>query len=134
MNPRTSWPSWAGRLGLLLCEIGASFGAGVAVAGTPVIGPIANVTFSEEITGSIRFQIEDGDTPFKDLVFTASSSNPSVIPDSGILFTGVGRHRSAIVSPAQSGRSVINISVSDGRSTATRSCEVIVSPRAASSP
>jgi len=134
MNPRPLWLSWSGRLGILFCGIAATFAAGFDNVGKPVIGPIANLTFPEEINGSILFEVEAGDTPLKDLMLTAGSSNPSVIPDSGILFTGVGRHRSAILSPAQPGQTRIHISVSDGRASAARSFEVTVSPRASSSP
>jgi hypothetical protein len=100
----------------------------------PLLSPLGDATFSEEITGSLAFEAQDEEAFLKDLRLDGSSSNPSVIPESGIVFTGVGRHRSVLLSPAQPGRTRITISASNGRGTATQSFEMTITPRAAAAP
>ena len=93
-----------------------------------------NATFSEEVTTALNFEVEDRDTPLQDLTLAGRSSNPAVIPDAGILFTGTGSRRAVILSPRQPGSTTITVSVSDGRASASRSFTVAVTPRAAQSP
>lgn len=140
---RVSLRTGRGRLAVSLVLISCFFLARPGVVGAenpirsnmpPAILPLGDVTFSEEITGAVPFQVEGDEALLKDLRLDGRSSNPSVVPESGMVFTGVGRHRSILLSPARPGRTRITISASDGHGTAAQSFEVTISPRAAAGP
>ncbi|MCI0743938.1 MAG: hypothetical protein L0Y58_00905, partial [Verrucomicrobia subdivision 3 bacterium] len=88
----------------------------------PTISAITNVTINQNTTsGPIGFMIGDIETPAANLTLGKSSSNPTIIPDSGVVFGGSGATRTVTVTPApnQSGSSVISISVTDGEGITT---------------
>ena len=67
-------------------------------------------------TGAVAVTIGDLETAATSLTLTKASSNPALIPLSGIVFGGSGANRTVTVTPAanQLGSSTITISVSDG--------------------
>jgi hypothetical protein len=79
---------------------------------------------------SISFTIGDLESPPDGLEVTASSSNPAVIPESGVVLGGAGANRTVTVTPAanQTGNSVITITVSDLQLSVSRSFNVMVVP------
>lgn len=80
----------------------------------------------------IPFTIGDQETAPDGLEVAASSSNPSIIPESNVIFGGTGANRTITVIPAanQSGNSVITVTVSDLLLSVSRSFNVMVVPSA----
>jgi len=81
-------------------------------------------------TPPIPFSIADADTPFSSLTLSATSSNPILIPDEGIVFGGSGADRTITLTPALgvSGMSTIVVTVSDGEHAASASFVLSVNP------
>ena len=98
----------------------------------PTISPIANQTvIMNSATPAIPFQIGDQETPVGNLVISASSSNPELVPVSRILLGGSGTNRTVQSIPAtnQAGAAVITLSLADaGGNTASRSFILSVQP------
>lgn len=91
----------------------------------PTISPIANVTIAEDtVTSPIAFTVGDAETAAASLVVTASSSNTTLVPNTGAALTlgGSGTSRTLVVTPAanRSGSATITVTVNDGAQTATR--------------
>ncbi len=75
------------------------------------------------------FGIDDDTTPAASLVFTATSSDPNVVPASSITLSGTGKFRNVTVSnlPGTPGTSVITLTVTDAQGlTATESLPIAV--------
>lgn len=72
-------------------------------------------------TGAVAFTIGDVETAATSLTLTRTSSNPALIPLSGIVLGGSGANRTVTVTPVanQLGSSTITVSVSDGVLTAS---------------
>src|SRR5205085_1098627 len=88
----------------------------------PTISDIPNQTINEDTaTGSLTFTIGDSQTPIGSLTLSGSSSNSSLVPNSGIVFGGSGASRTVTVTPAanQNGTATITVTVSDGNLAAT---------------
>jgi alpha-tubulin suppressor-like RCC1 family protein len=80
-------------------------------------------------TGAIALMVGDAEFPASSLVVSAVSSNPAVIPPTGIAFGGSGASRTVTVTapPAgQSGSSLIRLTVSDGTGTSETAFVVTV--------
>ena len=60
--------------------------------------------------------MSDSSTPASNLVITASSSNPTLVPNANIILGGNGTNRTVTVTPAlgQAGQASITLMVSDG--------------------
>lgn len=67
----------------------------------------------------IDFTIADTDTPVGSLTVTATSSNPTVVPNANLNLTGAGAARNLKITPAGVGYSTITVSVTDGNSSAS---------------
>lgn len=67
-------------------------------------------------SGTIGFTVGDVETAAGSLTLSASSSNPTLVPTTGILFGGSGSSRSVAVTPVagQSGSANLTVTVSDG--------------------
>jgi len=88
----------------------------VAQGAPPTIGNIADQTTSVNTsTGPIAFTINDPDTALSNLVLTASSSNPTLVPNANLVFGGTGNNPTITVTPAtgQTGSVTITITVTD---------------------
>ncbi|MFN7562385.1 MAG: FG-GAP-like repeat-containing protein, partial [Prosthecobacter sp.] len=100
-----------------------------AVNDAPTISTISSPVCSEDpsVTG-LAFTISDPESPSGDLVVSATSSNPALIPASRIYFGGSGNARtlSLVPLPDQNGSASITISVSDGQLSASRTFTLTV--------
>ena len=103
----------------------------ININGIPTISSIntQNVCTSE-FTSSIGFTIGDDLTNVASLTLSATSSNLTLVPISGITFGGNGANRSVIVTPTMNstGSTDITIFVSDGTQTASSTFTVVVGP------
>src|SRR6185436_16689991 len=68
-------------------------------------------------TGALTFTVGDGETAAGSLTVSGSSSNPALVPLSGIVFGGSGANRTVTVTPLanQFGTATITINVNDGQ-------------------
>ena len=108
---------------------GLSDGTEVLVLGTnpnlnniPTISNITDRSIALNTnTGAVAVTIGDLETAATSLTLTRTSSNPALIPLSGIVFGGSGANRTVTVTPAanQLGSSTITVNVSDGALTAS---------------
>ena len=92
----------------------------------PTITAVANQVIVEDTTtAALAFTVGDGQTAAASLVVTASSSNPSLVPNSGaaLALGGSGASRTVTVAPQPNanGQSTITLSVNDGILTTTTS-------------
>jgi len=95
----------------------------------PVISDVVDQIMNEDtVLGPLPFIIGDGQTSAASLSVTASSSNPTLVPTSGILLGGSASNRTVRITPAanQSGTSIITLTLSDGALTASDSFLVTV--------
>ncbi|HRE83654.1 MAG TPA: Ig-like domain-containing protein, partial [Opitutaceae bacterium] len=110
----------------------ASFTLTVTEPGTtPTMSRIFNRSINaNSSTGAIAFAVEDSDTPLNSLVFSATSSNTTLVPNSNIVFGGSGGGRTLMITPVENraGNTMITISVSDGRSSSSQSFFLTVHP------
>ena len=80
--------------------------------------------------GSFAFHGGDAQTPASNLLVSATSSNPTLVPTGSILLGGTGATRTVTVATAlgQTGTTLITLSVSDGSGSANTSFMLTVSP------
>lgn len=100
----------------------------------PTLSPISNQSIPVDgNTGAIGFSISDAETAANLLQVSAATSNPALLPLSGITFAGTANSRSLTITPAagQSGSGLITVTVSDGFRAASRSFTVVVNPNTA---
>lgn len=96
---------------------------------TPWISAIADQAMVVGTTGyAVAFTVLDADTDPAELILTRASSNPTLLPESGIVFEGSDAARTVVLSPVQgqSGTAVVTITVSDGEASASVSFNVVV--------
>ena len=119
-------------------DIGAYEYSSIVVPPTntaPTISTVRNITIAYRSTNNtIAFTIGDFETAAGSLVVGVSSSNPSLIPSSGLVLGGSGSKRTLAMTPNRfkAGKSIITLSVTDaGGLTTTTSfvVTVIVPPR-----
>ena len=83
----------------------------------PVISPIASQTTTQDVAiAAIPFAIGDQESPASSLTLSASSSNPTLIPNANIVFGGSDSNRTVTLTPAagKSGTANITVTVGDG--------------------
>jgi hypothetical protein len=83
----------------------------------PVISSVASQSTTQDVAiAGIPFTIGDQETPASSLTLSASSSNPTLIPNANIVFGGSDANRTVSLTPAagKSGTGNITITVSDG--------------------
>jgi hypothetical protein len=83
----------------------------------PTITSIQNQTTREGTpTDPLPFQVGDVETPADQLNVTGSSSNPTLVPDTGIIIEGAGANRTVTVGPNfdETGTTTITLYVIDG--------------------
>ena len=84
---------------------------------SPTISDIPDQSIDQNTsTATLPFTIGDVESPVSSLAVVGSSSNPTLIPNAGIVLGGSGSSRSVRVTPAQNqfGSAVITITVADG--------------------
>lgn len=97
----------------------------------PAISGLQRQTINADSTSNpLAFMVTDLETPPANLVVTGSSSDPALLPASGIQITGEGANRSVGLTPqpGQSGRAEVRLSVTDGTNTAVTPFLVVVMP------
>jgi hypothetical protein len=79
-------------------------------------------------TGLIPFTVGDAETAAGSLTVTALSSNPSLLPASGVVLGGSGAARTVKLTPAanQTGGATVTLTVSDGSLSSSTSFELTV--------
>jgi len=90
----------------------------------PTISSIADLSTAQNTsTAAIPFTVGDAQTAAGSLVLSRTSSNPTLVPVSNIVFGGSGASRTVTMTPAsnQSGSSTITVTVSDGTLTVSES-------------
>ena len=95
----------------------------------PTISSLNDLVLGEDTTsGVIAFTVGDAETAAASLLVSVSSSNPSLIPNSGIVLSGSGANRTFTINPAsnQHGSSSITLTVDDGTSRAVRTFLITV--------
>jgi VCBS repeat-containing protein len=104
----------------------------------PTISAIADQTVdSNSHTGELPFKVSDPDTPATNLVVSASSSDGTLVPPSGISLGGSGENRTIKVTPAPNrhGTATLTVKVSDGSGQATEPFDLTVrAPRDTTAP
>jgi hypothetical protein len=103
----------------------------VFVTATPTISAIANQSTTASVAaGPIPFTISDPQTSASNLVLSATSSNPALVPTNGIVFGGSGANRTVTMTPVtgQTGTASIVLTVSYGSATATSAFQLSVQP------
>jgi hypothetical protein len=89
-----------------------------AVNELPTISPIDNQTTNEDVAvGPIAFTVGDVETPAKNLVVTATTSDASLVAVSNIVLDGGGANRTVTVTPEANrwGSVEITLTVTDAR-------------------
>jgi len=98
----------------------------------PTISNVPDQTINEdESSPTILVTIGDSDTPVSNVTLTATSSDPALIPNAGIVITGTGPSRGIQITPALNqfgGPVVITLTAFDGETTTQRSFSVTVDP------
>ena len=84
---------------------------------SPLIAAIPDVTMSEDITYTLTITLSDVDTDANLLALAGISSNPTLIPDRNLGFSGTGITRTLTITPAanQVGSATLTIYASDGQ-------------------
>lgn len=95
----------------------------------PGVSPIAVQTVSQDTELIVDFRVEDMQTPPSSLVYSVLSSNPDLLPESSIHFSGTGTDRILRATPAQGrfGTATVFLTVSDGEDSTRVVFEIIVS-------
>ena len=97
----------------------------------PTISNITNQSTTVNIpTAVIPLTINDAETAASNLVLSASSSDPALVPANNFVFGGSGTNRTLTVTPAQVGTATITVTVSDGILTASKLFNLTVNPAA----
>lgn len=109
----------------------ANWRQAVGSAAAPTMAALSNVTINEDaVTPSIAVTVGDTDTDVNTLVVTATSSNTTLVPNTGAALNlgGTGANRTLVVTPAanRNGSATISVTVSDGAQTATRTFTLTV--------
>ena len=115
---------------------GAETAAHMQVTVTPVnnlpaMTPIADVSVPKHgHTVPLPFIVSDPDNAASDLTVTAATTNPEIVPLSGIVLAGSGAQRTVQITPADhvTGISMVTLTVSDGSGTYSSSFHVTVTP------
>jgi len=91
----------------------------------PVISQISDMTYNP-LSNQLNFIVRDTDNALSNLSVTTTSSNVSVIDDSGLVVSGSNNVRTLTLTPQTAGLSVVNITVSDGVDSVTESFQLTV--------
>ena len=98
----------------------------------PTISDLANQTVNEgSATATLPFTVGDVETAASSLTVSGTSSNPTLIPNADVVFSGSGANRNVKATPAttQFGSSIITVIVTDSAgATAADTFTVTVTP------
>ncbi len=102
-----------------------------AVNDAPVVSVIPDQHLAAGTSsGLLPFTVEDVDTPLASVNLLLSSSNPTLLPPSGLVLGGSGANRTLTITPAAnaSGVSVVTLIAHDGSATNRQTIQVTVAP------
>lgn len=97
----------------------------------PVITSVANQTINmNSSVGPLAFMIQDAQTPATNLILSATSSNPTLVPNANVVLSGSGSVWTVTVTPAagQSGSTTIALTVCDASLCTTTNFALTVLP------
>ena len=98
----------------------------------PTLSAIPNQTVPEDgVVAGIPFVVGDAETPANALTLTATSFNPTLVPNENIVLAGSGTNRTVTVRPVSdaSGSAIIAVLVADSAAaTRTMTFQVIATP------
>ncbi|HMP84387.1 MAG TPA: Ig-like domain-containing protein, partial [Verrucomicrobiota bacterium] len=103
----------------------------VSVNGAPTITKLDDVTiYANTNTGPIAFEVGDSETPAANLIVWATSSNPSLVSETGIILGGGSSNRTVTLTPVveQTGEATVTLTVSDGSVSSETSFQLTVLP------
>lgn len=103
----------------------------VTVRARPILALINDLTTEEDTSRAITVAASDLETPTSNLLFSAASSNPSLIPAANVIVTGLDTNRTLTITPTpdQFGHALITLSVADAHGLArSNSFIVVVNP------
>lgn len=94
----------------------------------PVIAVLGDQAAMDGETIPVGVLVLDNNTPLNSLTLSAVSSNTSIVPPSGLVFSGTGTQRTLTVTPTvgSSGTVTIDVTVSDATSSNTESFDLTV--------
>jgi lysophospholipase L1-like esterase len=106
---REAWPLYSPRLLLRVNNT------------PPTISSITNQTMERNNVLTVPFTVGDAETPLNLLQLSASSSNPNLIPNTNLIFSGADSQRFLQITPTSNylGGAVIFVKVHDGLQSAT---------------
>ena len=89
----------------------------VVINTPPTIAAIADQSGYSDAATSVQFNVGDAESNLDSLIITASSTDSSIVSNSGLVATGSGASRTLTIQPAAnaSGTTTIAVSVSDGQ-------------------
>jgi hypothetical protein len=120
--------------GIRISRASASLSYSLKPANTPPsISEIADLTLPEDgTTSALDFTVGDVETPAANLLVSASSSNPVLLPLAGIVVGGSGSSRSVVITPAAglNGSALVTLVVSDGTDETSMIFQINVLPDA----
>lgn len=100
-----------------------------AVNDAPTIANLSNQTLVQGASSaSATATVDDIDSTISALTLSATSSDTTVLPLSGITFSGTGTARTVTFTPATVGSATVRLIVSDGSLTATNASFVVTKP------
>jgi hypothetical protein len=96
----------------------------------PTLSLVPNQSTTVGASLTVSFTVGDAQTAVGSLVVTASASNPSLLPASGLVLGGSGANRSLTLTPAanQVGTATVTLGVSDGALSTSRAFTLTVNP------
>ncbi len=98
----------------------------------PTITVPASVTTNEDTaTAPLAITVGDAETAATALILSATSSNPTLVPASGLVLGGSGANRTLVITPAanQNGSATITVTVKDGANqSVSRTIALTVTP------
>ena len=94
----------------------------------PTLSGVSDLTTEETTTRTLTLTVSSDATSAANLVVTASSSNQTLLPNANLAISGSGGTRTLTLTPVakQVGQTTINVTVSDGALTTTRTALITV--------
>jgi VCBS repeat-containing protein len=83
---------------------------------TPTLTVAAGGTCGkDDHSGTVKLAVADVESPSADLALSVTSSNPTLVPISNVVFAGSGAARTMFVNAERSGTATLTVTVTDGQ-------------------
>jgi hypothetical protein len=105
--------------------------AGVTVVtGLATVSAVPDQTMAEDTVLSVEVRIDSNVAPPPRVSVAATSSQPTVVPNSGLVLSGSGRARTLTITPAPdaTGQTLVTLTASDGVASSSESFLLTVTP------